>query len=152
MIRPNTLLLGIWAAENRAAITGSLTDWRGDTLSDVLACTGEPWTTLVRALECAQVVGAGDVLILSNDAALVRALSPPLAVPAPTRTERVFYSRTEWAAAEWADVGTGGDAQHWQALRLLGGQWGGRFKAMQVDDLPKARELWQSQSKSKSQT
>jgi len=147
MIHPNTLLLGIWAAENRAAITGSLTDWRGDTLSDVLACTGEPWTTLVRALECAQVVGAGDVLILSNDAALVRALSPPLAVPAPTRTERVFYSRTEWA-----DVGTGGDAQHWQALRLLGGQWGGRFKAMQVDDLPKARELWQSQSKSKSQT
>jgi hypothetical protein len=41
------------------------------------------------------------------------------------------------------DVGYGGDPQHWQALCLLGGRWGGRFRAMLVEDLPKARQLWQ---------
>ena len=80
------------------------------------------------------------MLILSNDAALVRALSPPFRPPTPTERRRIFYSREEWV-----DVGWGGDPQQWQALCLLGGRWGGRFRAMQVDDLPKARELWQSQ-------
>jgi hypothetical protein len=40
------------------------------------------------------------------------------------------------------DVGEGGDVGHWRALHLLGGQWGGRFRAMAVQDLPKARALW----------
>ena len=41
------------------------------------------------------------------------------------------------------DVGYGASdgegAAHWRALRLLGGALGGRFRAIQVDDLPKAR-------------
>lgn len=139
---PNTLLIGVWLAAGRAAIVGALRDERGDTLPDVLAATGELWTALVQALEAGALMEARNVVILSNDAGLVRALSPPIAPPKPTHTERVFYSRTEWA-----DVGMGGDAQHWRALCLLGGRWGGRFKAIQVNDLPKARELWQSQSK-----
>lgn len=139
---PNTLLLGVWLAAGRAAITGSLLNLDGDTLPDVLALGGEPWTAIVQALEQGALMEARNVVILSNDRALVQALSPPIAPPKPTHTERVFYSRTEWA-----DVGMGGDAQHWRALCLLGGRWGGRFKAIQVNDLPKARELWQSQSK-----
>ena len=140
---PSALLLGIWVAEGRAAVTGSLRDARGDTLPDVLALGGEPWTVLVQALEAGALMEARNVVILSNDRALVQALSPPICPPKPDHTERVFYSRTEWV-----DVGVGGDAQHWRALYLLGGRWGGRFKAVQVEDLPKARELWQLQSKS----
>ena len=133
----DALLLGIWHADGRAALTGALRDWQGETVPDVLALTGQPWTVLVQALTEAERIDAGSVLILSNDADLVRALSPPFRPPAPTQTRRVFYSRDEWV-----DVGWGGDAQQWQALQLLGGRWGGRFRAMLVDELPKARELW----------
>ena len=140
---PNTLLLGVWLAAGRAAITGSLLNLDGDTLPDVLALGGEPWTAIVQALEQGALMEARNVVILSNDRALVQALSPPIAPPKPTHTERVFYSRTEWA-----DVGMGGDAQHWRTLCLLGSRWGGHFRAMVVSDLPKARELWEQQSKS----
>ena len=139
---PDAILLGIWHAEGRAAATGALRDWQGETVPDVLAFTGEPWTVLVQALTEAERIEAGSVVILSNDTALVRALSPPFRPPTPTQTQRVFFSREEWV-----DVGYGGDPQQWQALQMLGGRWGGRFRAMVVEDLPKARELWQ-QSKS----
>ena len=145
MISPATsdaLLLGIWHADGRAALTGVLRNWQGETVPDVLAYTGQPWTVLVQALTEAECIDAGHILILSNDADLVRALSPPFRPPAPTQTRRIFYSREEWV-----DVGYGASdgegAAHWQALRLLGGRWGGRFRAMQVDDLPKAREMWE---------
>ena len=134
----DALLLGIWHADGRAALTGALRDWQGETVSDVLALTGQPWTVLVQALAEAEQCDVGNVIILSNDANLVRALSPPFRPPTPTQTRRIFYSREEWV-----DVGWGGDPQQWQALQLLGGRWGGRFRAMVVEDLPKAREMWE---------
>ena len=135
---PDTFLLGIWSDAGRAAATGALRNWQGETLPDVLELTGQPWTVLVQALAEAAQIDVGNVVILTNDAGLVRALSPPFTPPAPTQRQRIFYSRTEWV-----DVGWGGDVEQWQALQLLGGTWGGRFRAMQVDDLPKARELWE---------
>ena len=137
---PDALLLGIWSANGHAAATCAIRDWQGNTVPDALALTGEPWTVLVQALAEAERIDAGSVVVLTNDVDLVRALSPPFRPPAPTEHRRIFYSREEWV-----DVGWGGDPQQWQALRLLGGRWGGQFRAMVVDDLPKARELWQSQ-------
>ena len=150
---PDALLLGIWHADGRAALTGALRDWQGETVPDVLSLTGQPWTILAQALAAAECIDAGHILILSNDADLVRALSPPFRPPAPSRKERVFIPRiaivnNKWTIEGWdySDVGVGASdgegAAHWQALCLLGGRWGGRFRAMQVDDLPKARELW----------
>jgi len=133
----DALLLGIWHADGRAAITGALRDWQGETVPDVLSLTGQPWTILAQALAVAEQCDVGNVVILSNDADLVRALSPPFRPPAPTQSRRIFYSRDEWV-----DVGWGGDLQQWQVLCLLGGRWGGQFRAMLVDELPKARELW----------
>lgn len=135
---PDALLLGLWVANGHAAATGAVRDWQGNTVPDVLGITGQPWTVLIQALAAAQVIDAGSVVILSNDAALVRALSPPFRPPTPTERRRMFYSRTEWV-----DVGWGGAPQQWQALQMLGGRWGGRFRAMLIEDLPKARELWQ---------
>ena len=139
---PDTLLLGIWSVAGHAAATAALRNWQGETLPDVLELTGQPWTVLVQALAEAAQIDVGNVVILTNDGDLVRALSPPFRPPTPTQTRRIFYSREEWV-----DVGYGGDPQQWQALQMLGGRWGGRFRAMVVEDLPKARELWQ-QSKS----
>ena len=84
----------------------------------------------------ARFLGAG--LGLLTQLVLVRALSPPFRPPAPSQRQRIFFSRTEWV-----DVGYGGDPQHWQALQMLGGRWGGRFRVMQVADLPGAKQLWQ---------
>jgi hypothetical protein len=140
-----TLTLGLWAADGHAALTATLRDWQGEAIADALALTGQPWTILAQALAQAALMGAEAVVILTNAGDLVRALSPPFAPPPPAQTQRIFYSR-----GEWVDVGYGGDAAHWQVLAALGGQWGGRFKAMMVGDLPKARELWQySQSNAK---
>ena len=139
---PDTLLLGIWSANGHAAATAALRNWQGETIADVLELTGQPWTVLVQALTEAARIDVGNVVILTNDAGLVRALSPPFRPPAPTQRQRIFYSRTEWVDVGWG-AGEGEDAAHWRALQLLGGTWGGRFRAMQVDDLPKARELWE---------
>jgi len=141
---PDTLLLGLWSANGHAAATGAVRDWQGDTIADVLECAGQPWTTLVQALTAAEQVDVANVVILTNDAGLVRALSPPFRPPPPTQRQRIFYSRTEWVDVGWG-AGEGEDAAHWQALQLLGGRWGGRFRAMQVEDLPKAREMWEQQ-------
>ena len=135
---PDTILLGIWSANGHAAATAALRNWQGETIADVLELTGQPWTVLVQALTEAARIDVGNVVILTNDTGLVRALSPPFRPPAPPQRQRIFYSRTEWV-----DVGWGGDVEQWRALQLLGGTWGGRFRAMQVDDLPKARELWE---------
>jgi len=139
---PDALLLGLWVANGHAAATGAVRDWQGNTVPDVLSLTGQPWTILAQALAAAECIDAGHILILSNDADLVRALSPPFRPPAPTQTRRIFYSREEWVDVGWG-ASDGEGAAHWQALRLLGGRWGGRFRAMQVDDLPKAREMWE---------
>jgi hypothetical protein len=139
---PDTLLLGIWHAAGHAAAVATLRNWQGEPVPDVLACTGQPYTTLVHALEVAEHLDAGSVVILTNDAGLVRALSPPFAPPTPSQRQRIFYSRTEWVDVGWG-ASDGEDAAHWQALQLLGGRWGGRWRVMLVDDLPKAREQWQ---------
>lgn len=135
---PDALLLGIWSADGHAAATGAIRDWQGNTVPDALSLTGQPWTVLVQALAAAETIDAGSVIVLTNDAGLVRALSPPFRPPAPTEQRRIFFSRTEWV-----DVGYGGDPQHWQVLQMLGGRWGGRFRVMQVEDLPGAKQLWQ---------
>ena len=139
---PDALLLGLWVANGHAAATGAVRDWQGEPVPDVLACTGQPWTVLVQALTAAEHIDVANVVILTNDVDLVRALSPPFRPPAPSRSQRIFYSRSEWVDVGWG-AGSDEDAAHWQALRLLGGRWGGRWRVMQVEDLPKARELWQ---------
>ena len=137
----DALLLGLWVANGHAAATGAVRDWQGNTVPDVLSLTGQPWTILAQALAAAECIDAGHILILSNDADLVRALSPPFRPPAPMQTRRIFYSREEWVDVGWG-ASDGEGAAHWQALRVLGGRWGGQFRAMLVDELPKARELW----------
>ena len=138
---PDTLLLGIWSANAHAAAVASLRNWQGDTIADVLALTGQPWTILVQALKTAEQCDVGNVVILTNDGDLVRALSPPFRPPAPAQTKRIFYSRSEWVDVGWGAEGE--DRAHWQALQLLGGRWGGQWRVMQVAELPKARELWE---------
>jgi hypothetical protein len=137
---PNTLILGIWHAEAHCAITGTLLDCQYETVPDVLTATGQAWPALAAALTTAAVIDPAHVLLLSNDEALVKALSPPFRPPAPTAWKRVWVAK-----GEYGNVGLGGDPYHWQVLVALGTRWGGNFRAMQVDDLPRAKQLWQSQ-------
>jgi hypothetical protein len=137
---PNTLILGIWHADDRAAITGTLLDCQCEAVPDVLTATGPAWPALAEALTVAAAVDPAHVLILSNDAALVKALSPPFRPPTPTAWQRIWVAK-----GEYGNVGLGGDPAHWQVLVALGMRWGGNFRAMQVDDLPRAQQLWQSQ-------
>lgn len=136
----DTLLLGVWVAEGRAAVTGALIDVDGNTVPDALALCAPLWPALAQALKAGEQMDVRHVFLFTNDGTLVQALSPPFAPPAPTGTKRVWYSRTEFT-----DVGTGGDPHHWQALRLLGGRWGGRFRVRQAADIPGARALWEAQ-------
>ncbi len=136
----DTILLGCWIGDDRAAITGALRSADGDLRSDVLSAHGAPWPALRQALETAAAIGAKHVLVLTNDAGLRRALSKPFKAPEPAEYKRHYWSKTEFST-----VGFGGDADHWAVLCLLGGCWGGCFSVAVVDDLPGARELWQQQ-------
>jgi len=137
---PNTLILGVWHADNRCAIIGTLLDCQYETVPDVLSATGSAWPALAQALTVAETIDPAHVLIFSNDVALVEALSPPFHAPAPSAWRRVWVAK-----GEYGNVGVGGDPPHWQVLTMLGMHWGGNFRAMQVDDLPRAKQLWQSQ-------
>lgn len=135
----DTIMLGAWVEAGRAAITGALRSADGTLRQDVLTATGAPWPALKTALETAQTIGARHVLVLTNDAGVKQALSKPFRAPKPDQTKRHFRSKTDYT-----DVGFGGDADHWRVLCLLGGVWGGCFNVQLVNDLPGARELWQS--------
>ena len=139
---PDTLLLGLYVANDHAGAVAALRNWQGEPVPDVLSLTGRPWTTLVQALTVAERIDVSNVVILTNDTALVRALSPPFRPPPPSQRQRIFYSRSEWVDVGWG-AGSDEDAAHWQTLLLLGGRWGGQWRVMEVEDLPKARELWQ---------
>lgn len=146
---PNTLILGIWHAEGRCAVTGTLLDCQYETVPDVLTATGPTWDALAEALTIGAVIDVGHVLILSNDEGLVKALSPPFQAwrngePVTVHVPSLLAGRTV-AAEAYTVTAYAPDPAHWQVLTMLGMRWGGNFRAMQVDDLPRARELWQSQ-------
>lgn len=138
---PDTVVVGLYSQDGRVSLTGALRTEAGDLRPDVLAMQGGgTWAALAQALADVQTVGTAHLLLLTNDADLVAALTPPIRAPAPTATHREWFGRDDWI-----DVGYGGDADHWQVLRLLGVRWAGRWRCQLVDDLPKARELWEQQ-------
>ena len=138
---PDTVVVGLYSQGGRVSLTGALRTEAGDLRPDVLAVQGGgTWAALAQALADVQTVGTAHLLLLTNDADLVAALTPPIRAPAPTATHREWFGRDDWI-----DVGYGGDADHWQVLRLLGVRWAGRWRCQLVDDLPKARELWEQQ-------
>jgi hypothetical protein len=138
---PDTVVVGLYSQGGRVSLTGALRTEIGALRPDVLAVQGGgTWAALAQALADVQTVGTAHLLLLTNDADLVAALTPPIRAPAPTATHREWFGRDDWI-----DVGYGGDADHWQVLRLLGVRWAGRWRVQLVEDLPKARELWEQQ-------
>ena len=134
----DTVVIGLYSADGEAAATGTLLTAAGHVRPDVLAVgRAATWAALAAALEQGQAMLARHVLVLTNDATLAQALTPPIRAPAPTATHREWFGRDDWV-----DVGYGGDGHHWQVLRLLGFVWAGRWRVQLVEDLPKARELW----------
>lgn len=137
---PDTLIVGYYLESGFAAAVGSLRCDDGSLQTDVFSTVAAPWEALCQVLDTAKMVDARHILILCNDANLVQALSPPFQAPAPATWKRVWLAK-----GEYGQVGIGGDPFHWQALQTLTMGWGGRFRAMQVNHLPKAKELWQQQ-------
>ena len=136
---PDTVVVGLYSVAGEAAATGTLLTLAGDVRPDVLAVgRAATWPALAAALGQAEPMLARHLLLLTNDAALVEALTPPIRAPVPTAFADTPIFFTEWEIG----VGYGGDEHHWQVLRLLGCVWAGRWRVQLVEDLPKARELW----------
>lgn len=148
---PDTLLLGMWVEGQRAAIVGTLVREDEEIITEVTHWVGgwagvyKEWATLVNVLKDAAIVGSKHLLIVSNDAALVRALTPPLRAPAADQVERKWLLGwgKEGQRGGYVEMPFGGDAAHWDAIRLLAaGPWAGRWRVVWSDKLEKARELW----------
>jgi hypothetical protein len=135
---PDTLILGVYSDGATAGIAGVMRDRYGTLLADILEGSGRPWAALHAALDTAKVLIPSNVLIFSNDAVLVAALTPPFRPPPPAATQRHWFGKGDFIDAQY-----GGDADHWACLAELGGTYGGRFGAMKVDDLKRAKEIWQ---------
>ena len=144
---PDTLLLGMWVEGQRAAIVGTLVREDEEIITEVTHWAGlyKEWATLVDVLKDAAIVGSKHLLIVSNDAALVRALTPPLRAPAADQVDRKWLLGwgKEGQRGGYVDMPFGGDAAHWAAIWLLAaGPWAGRWRVVWSDKLEKARELW----------
>lgn len=138
ILTPSTIILGCHVDSQCAAIVGSLRGEGGELTTNVIERTGSPWQAIAAALADAQVIGARHVVLLSNDAAIVAALSKPF--PAPAGGERVRVWLGVRGDGRYVE-GSLGDAAHWAVLRLLGWQWAGRFSVQQVAELPAAKVL-----------
>lgn len=139
---PNTVILGVYSAESSieatVGIAGSFRTMAGVLRTEVLSAAGPVWTALHTALDAAAMLEAGNLVLFSNNAALVAALSPPFRPPAATATVRLWYGK-----GDYTDAAYGGNADHWACIAELGGRYGGRFSVLKVDDLRRAKEIWQ---------
>ena len=145
----NTLILGCYTADGHCAVTGTMLDGQYETVPDVLTATGATWAALAEALTIGAAIDVGHVLILSNDEALVKALSPPFKARRDGEPVTVYVppllAGRKVAAEAYTVTAYEPDPAHWHALTMLGMRWGGNFRAMHVEDLPRTRSLWQSQ-------
>jgi hypothetical protein len=144
---PNTVILGVYSDGATAGVAGSFRTMGGILRTEVLTAAGPLWTALHTALDAAAALEAGNLVIFSNDGALVAALSPPFPAPAATATAKLWYSATKVEKALPVNAGYGGNADHWASLAELGGRYGGRFNVIKVDDLRRAKEIWQLHTK-----
>ena len=144
---PNTVILGVYSAESSieatAGIAGSFRTMAGVLRTEVLSAAGPVWPALHTALDAAATLDTANLVLFSNNAALVAALSPPFPAPAADSTEHHWFGK-----GDFTDAAYGGNADHWACLAELGGRYGGRFQVMKVDDLKRAKEVWQQQQQS----
>lgn len=138
---PSTLILGCYVGNQHAAIVGSLRDAEGALRPGIVEQTGRPWAALAQALAEAEVIGAAHVVVLSNDAGMVQALTRPFSAPVGGERQRVWIGVRGNGAFVEVDLG---DAAHWDVLRWLGLRWGGCFAVQRVESLPNAQALWES--------
>lgn len=127
-------LLGIWVAEGRCGVVGSVRTVGGEVVTDAVRRAGAAWRAIADALADAETIGAGAWVLLVNDAAMFQALRSKRA-PTPTESKTVWMGKEPWS------VQYGGDADHWEVLRRLGAH--GRWTVLQSNKLEKAREAWQ---------
>ena len=136
---PSTAILGVFWVAQHAAIVGSVRSETGALIQDAVIACGGNWEALADGLVLCEWMAVQHVVLLTNSAALVKALSRPF--PAP---------RGGVAVRRWIGVrGDGkyvhvdlGDAAHWQVLRTLGASFAGQWQIQQVEDLPNARRLY----------
>lgn len=138
ILTANTIILGAYVDSQTAAIVGSLRRDGGEVEAHAIERTGATWEALAGALADAATIGAAHVLILTNESALVTALSKPF--PAPIGGEQW----RKWTGGKDGHyvAGTTGNAAHWDVLLALGWAWAGNWRITRVDALPAAKQLW----------
>ena len=138
IVTANTIILGTYVGSQRAAIVGTLRRDDGTTEAGVIERTGATWEALAGALTDAGTIGAAHVLILTNEPALVAALSKPFPAPIGGEAWRTWTGGRDGHYVS----GQTGNAAHWDVLRALGWTWAGNWRITRVDALPAAKQLW----------
>lgn len=112
----DTLLLGMWVEGGRCAIAGTLRNAQGELVLDSVHATGAPWPTLAHVLRGAEIIGCANVVLLTNDRDIIKALSKPFPCP----------DNDDW----------------WECVLVIGWTFAGHFRAQYAADLPAARAMW----------
>lgn len=164
---PNTLLIGLYVMDGKAVALGTInaapltkapaTDanlvqdaWEGQgepaeyyVRTDALRTAGTPWEALAEALAEADVIAADCIAILTNDPAILHALTR-FTVPAAAKTETVKLPYDYMAKRQdVVTVKTAWDPHHTTVLQKLGMR-GGRWSITLANALPKARKEWEA--------
>jgi hypothetical protein len=141
---PSTLFLAIYDNGTQMACTASLRATDGQVVADVTQHTSDSsWASVDAFMADAANVGTRHIIIFTNAAFLVDALTGRVKTPAPDSTESVYQPRK--GGGKYEQYPVGGNQHWWNVIRHLLRYWckGGTWQVVAVgeDKLGKGKEL-----------
>ena len=127
----NMVSIGIYTANGLTAATGTVEQAGGTVIKDVLSVVGsDVFAVTSLALQDAAKIKTKGVKLFTNDADLIKFLTPPISVK-PT---------AEIDVKGWGKVGVGGNGWQWEILYklFLCGDW----KIQKVAKLPGTESIY----------
>jgi len=113
---PNTLLIGLYQGDKAYVAYAKLHKDGFDDVDVIMALGSDGWYVLADTLQALETLNADAVIVLTNDAAIVKALNKPFKAPKPDKNNDKAMNFIE---RHYMSVPYGGDMRHWDALQAL---------------------------------
>lgn len=131
------ITLGIFTASSLTTITGSIEQWDGSIEKEIVGVVcPDPFAALALALADCKMAKVHDLRMFTNDAALLKFLTPPISIK-PTQFKTI---------KGWGKVGWGGDLNQWGVLHGL--FYFDRWQIRQASKLPGTEAIYNEYCKS----
>lgn len=144
----NTILLGLYYANKRAAICGSYIDKYGEITKGVVEWFGDGLASALHsALQEIKPIPALYLLVFCNHKGLVDAFTGPVKLALPDKGEKVYQKPPFTSKREWGYMHTPtGNKNQWNLIRSLCHYR--KWKIVYSDLLPVSQAYYEQRTKS----